>query len=84
MRILLFAVIQTVGKSIATKNTNREAKLPTPKSGIEEHKARAFDPLRGIGVKLNHFSSADLNLDLDLDFDLDVDLGVDHPAWHEL
>jgi len=39
---------------------------------------------QGIGVKLSHFSFADLNLDLDLDFDLDVDLGVDHPAWHEL
>jgi hypothetical protein len=40
--------------------------------------------VRPIGVKLSHFSFADLNLDLDLDFDLDVDLGVYHPAWHEL
>jgi hypothetical protein len=40
--------------------------------------------IAGIGVKLSHFSFADLNLDLDLDFDMDVDLGVYHPAWHEL
>ena len=51
-----------------------------PQSVATSNSPSSGGGLQPIGVKLSHFSFADLNLDLDLDFDL----GVYHPAWHEL